>query len=70
MEDAFQEENFIKGAAALMRIRDGQLYREDFESYDQYLKSIPLTRRQADQIVRAYKIHQSLHAFLSKAKAA
>jgi len=70
MEDAFQEENFLKGAAALTRIRDGQLYREDFESFDAYLKSIPLTRRQADQIVRAYKIHQSLHAFLSKAEAA
>ena len=70
MEDAFQEENFIKGAAALTRIRDGQLHREDFESYDAYLKSIPLTRRQASQIVRAYKIHQSLYAFLSKAKAA
>ena len=70
MEDAFQEDNFIKGAAALMRIRDGQLYRETYESYHEYLKSIPLTRRQANQIVRAYKIHQSLFAFLSKAKAA
>ena len=70
MEGAFQEDNFIKGAAALTRIRDGQLYRETYESYDAYLKSIPLTRRQADQIVRTYKIHQSLHAFLSKAKAA
>ena len=70
MEDAFQEDNFIKGAAALMRIRDGQLYREDFDSYDAYLKSIPLTRRQANQIVRAYKIHQSLCDFLSKAEAA
>jgi len=64
------EDNFIKGAAALTRIRDGQLYRGDFESYNAYLKSIPLTRRQADQIVRTYKIHQRLHAFLSKAKAA
>jgi len=64
------EENFIKGAAALMRIRDGHLYRETFKSYDEYLKSIPMTRRKANQIVRAYKIHQSLHAFLSKAKAA
>ena len=70
MEDAFQEENFLKGAATLTRIRDGQLYREDFESYDAYLKTIPLTRRQANQIVRAYKIRQRLYAFLSKAKAA
>ncbi len=70
MEDAFQEDKFIEGAAALVRIRDGQLYREDFESYNAYLKSIPLTRRQADQIVRAYKIHQDLVAFLSKARAA
>ena len=67
MEDAFQEDNFIKGAAALIRIRDGHLYRETYRSYDEYLRSIPMTRRQADQIVRAYKIEQSLLAFTRKA---
>ena len=69
METASLESDFNKCAAALMRIRDGQLYRETYESYDAYLKSIPMTRRQADQIVRTYKIQQSLLSFLSKARA-
>lgn len=44
------------GAAALLRIRDGQLFREKHKSYDEYLETVGLTRRRADQIVGAYKI--------------
>ena len=60
MKNALLEDANSKGAAALKRIRDGQLYREAYESYDKYLESVPLTRRQADQIVRAYEIQHSL----------
>ena len=46
-----------RGAAALLRIRDGQLYRETHKTYDEFLETVGLTRRRADQIVGAYKIH-------------
>lgn len=49
-----------KGAAALLRIRDGQLYREDFETYDAYLASEGITRRRADQLVAFFKIQQGV----------
>ena len=49
-----------KGAAALMRIRDGQLYRETYKSYDEYLATVNLTRRQADKILGTYKIQPGL----------
>ena len=45
-----------RGAAALLRIRDGQLYRETHKTYDEFLETVGLTRRRADQIVGAYKI--------------
>ena len=59
----------IRGAAALTRIRDGHFYRETYRSYDEYLESIPMSRRKADQIVTAYKIRQRLYAFTRKATA-
>lgn len=49
-----------KGAAALLRIRDGQLYREAHTTYDQYLETVGLTRRRADQMVGSYKIQQGV----------
>jgi hypothetical protein len=56
-----------KGAAALLRIRDGQLYREDFESYDAYLASEGITRRRADQLVAFFKIQQGVSNTLGTA---
>ena len=49
-----------KGAAALLRIRDGQLYREAHITYDKYLETVGLTRRRADQMVGSYKIQQGV----------
>jgi len=49
-----------KGAAALLRVRDGQLYREKYASYDEFLENVGLTRRRADQIVGAYKIQHGV----------
>ena len=49
-----------KGAAALLRIRDGQLYLETHKTYDQYLETVGLSRRRADQMVGSYKIQQGV----------
>ena len=56
-----------KGAAALLRIRDGQLYREAHKTYDQYLETVGLTRRRADQMVGSYKIQQGVSNTLGNA---
>jgi hypothetical protein len=45
-----------KGASALLRIREGQLYRDEHKSYDDYLLKTGLTRRRADQIVAIFKL--------------
>ena len=56
-----------KGAAALLRIRDGQLYRETHKTYDQYLETVGLSRRRADQMVGSYKIQQGVSNTLGNA---
>ena len=56
-----------KGAAALLRIRDGQLYREAHTTYDKYLETVGLTRRRADQMVGSYKIQQGVSNTLGNA---
>ena len=56
-----------KGAAALLRIREGQLYRDAHETYDQYLENVGLTRRRADQIVGTFKIKQGVSNKLGNA---
>jgi len=38
----------VKGAAALMRIRDGQLYREDHDTFDTYFSHEDLRSAQSN----------------------
>ena len=45
-----------KGAAALTRIRDGQLWRDVANSWDDYLTRHSLSARRANQIIHAFKI--------------
>ena len=45
-----------KGAAALTRIRDGQLWRDVAHSWDDYLTRHSLSARRANQIIHAFKI--------------
>lgn len=49
-----------KGAGALKRIRDGQLYREEYSSYDEFLGTLGITRRRADQLVAVFKIQHGV----------
>ena len=45
-----------KGAAALTRIRDGQLWRDVANSWDDYLTRHSISARRANQIIHAFKI--------------
>lgn len=45
-----------QGAAALTRIRDGQLWRDVANSWDDYLTRHSLSVRRANQIIHAFKI--------------
>ncbi len=45
-----------KGAAALTRIRDGQLWRDVANSWDDYLTRHSISARRANQIIHAFKV--------------
>ena len=45
-----------QGAAALTRIRDGQLWRDVANSWDDYLTRHSISARRANQIIHAFKI--------------
>ncbi len=45
-----------QGAAALTRIRDGQLWRDVSDSWDSYLTRHSISARRANQIIHAFKV--------------
>lgn len=55
----------MKAGTALARIREGQLFRDTFPTWEKYLDGHGLTRRRADQLIQAARIIEGVDEVLT-----